>query len=176
MVNSQIRKGLGFHTTLAANYLAEGKIGDTITREKMTEIIKRSCNPNTRDGQLGLGNVRSAQNYVERQHGIIWDWVRAEQVWRCLADKDRLELARARASQGSRKIKRSNQAATCIDQSKLEKDDRDDLQLLTIQNSFAIKALSNTLKRRVLKSGRPIKTPDYEQLSRLITGDEEPTS
>ena len=73
---------MGIHASRAVERLKAGKPGDTNTREEMAEVIGRSCRPS----QLGYGNVLSAINRVEIDHGIVWRWDRGTRAWVCLDD------------------------------------------------------------------------------------------
>lgn len=96
---------MGIHASRAVERLKAGKPGDTITREEMAEVIGRSCRPS----QLGYGNVLSAINRVEIDHGIVWRWDRGTRAWVCLDDtaktgvlKDYIRIARKRVRRGIR--------------------------------------------------------------------------
>lgn len=115
MAIEHLTPGLGFHAALAVNRLKDGKPGDTVTRDEMSQVIQRSCSP----GTLGYGNVNSAIKHVLTKHGVAWKWSKPLQSWVCLDEAGKVEAANDCTSQARRRATKSIRYSVAVDPKQL---------------------------------------------------------
>ncbi len=113
------------HTSRAVDALKEGKPGDLISRDDMAKIIGRDCD----SGSNGYGNVRSAADHVRATFGVVWNWDKSAQAWRCLNDIEKSELSISGVKKARRTIGKSLKVAALVNEDALSDDQKKEHRL-----------------------------------------------
>ena len=154
---------MGIHASRAVEALKAGKPGDTVTREQMTEIIGRSCHPS----QLGYGNVNSAINRVEIDHGIVWRWDRGTKAWVCLDDTDKTGVLKDYIRIARKRVRRGIRVAGTVDIAKLSTEQKQE-HGLTLAAAGVMNLCSGTaFAKRLLTLDKP-REPEVGKLIELM--------
>lgn len=158
------RSGISIYTTRAFNRLAQGKPGDTITREEMGKVVGRDCAV----GAKGYGNVCSAISKCEREHGIVWRWIRSLSAWKCLQDSEKVGETTRGISSGVRKVNRALRVAAAVNTECLDDDTRREHSLnVAIAGAMRVMGHGGTRKKLEAKS-ESIAEPDVGKVLKLM--------
>lgn len=156
---------MGIHSSRAVDYLKTGTPGDTVTREKMAEIIGRPCGVNS----LGYGNVTSAIRHVEHQFRIVWRWCRDGKVWKCLDDSERVGVLQDDVRIARKRINRGIRAASTADVSKLSLERKRELGIAMAAAGVMSLCGGSSFAKRLEKISTPHE-PDASKLIELMNG------
>lgn len=156
------RSGMCVFTSRAIDAMKDGKPGDKIDRQKMTELVGRDCKPTGK----GYANVNSAINYV-RNRGVFWQWVRATKAWVCLAPNEIADETQRGVSKVHRTAGRVLKGAACCDVKKLTSDQKRQFDLATTRAALARTATSAAMGKR-LENVATLKTPTLEDLEKAF--------
>jgi hypothetical protein len=160
----RLHGGLSLHTTRAMNRLADGKPGDLITRDEMAGIIGRDCNP----GDKGYGNVGSAIRACIRERGVVWQWSRPDQAWKCLNPAECVGETTRGISGGFRKVNRALRVAATVNPEGLDNDTRREHSLnIAIAGAMRVMGHGGTRKKLEAKV-ETIAEPDVGKVLRLM--------
>lgn len=150
-------------TTMAVNHMKAGKPGDSVSRSQMAEIIGRRCECDTN----GYGNVNSAINHVESQHGIVWRWSKSEQAWICLGDAAKVGVVGDGLKRARKVAKRSLRVGATVDQTNLDDTQRRDHGLNMASAAMVTMSSSTAFRKRLGEVSKP-QEPDMQKLIELM--------
>jgi hypothetical protein len=142
---------MGPHTAKAVERLKTGQPGDALTRAQMADVIGRSCELHSN----GYGNVNSAINHVEREHGVIWRWDKGLQAWKCLHDHEKVGDASGKIKRSRKLAKRAIRVAAHTDASKLSDDQRREHNLNTAQAGLLYLFGGGPFRKRLKQAALP---------------------
>lgn len=156
---------MGIWTRRAIEFFKEGKHGDTITVDKMTEIVGRDC----RTGERGRPNVDSAIRNVIRNYGICWRWIRDVQAWKCLNDSERVEVIVNNNKRAYRASGRNLQVVVTVDETELSESERNNFLLATATAGVMRLCGSSQFRKKLADSnGAKLTEPDVGRLIELM--------
>lgn len=158
----RLNGGMCIYTTRAFNKLAEGNIGDIITRAEMENIIGRECGP----GSNGYGNVQTAIRAVENERGIVWRWRKEIAAYKCLSHAERVSESTHEIARGTRKIRRSLRVSASVDIAAIDEDTRRQ-HTLNCAIGGAMRVLGHGSTRKKLESAE-ISEPDVGRVLKLM--------
>jgi hypothetical protein len=152
-------------TRWAVEFLKNGQPGDTVTRQRMSEIVTRECSVHG----PGYGNVNSAIRHVEKVHGIVWRWCRERKAWACLTDPERVTETRSGLGRARRQTTRALHVATTVDAEKLDGNTRDEHRVNMATASMIHLCASGGFRKRLteIKDSR-LSQPDPRKLIDLM--------
>ena len=159
-----VRPGImGIYSSRAVDFLKAGNPGDTVTREKMAEIIGRSCDTN----QLGYGNVQSAIKHVETRYSIVWRWCKDAKSWKCLDDWERSGVTKETVRLSRKRIRRGLRVANTVDVSKLSTDQKREHGVTVAMAGVMSLCGGGNFAKRLEKIDEPLE-PDATKLIELM--------
>jgi len=154
---------MGIHATRAVEFLKHGKPGDTVTRERMADIIGRSCKPQ----EQGYGNVLSAINRVEVDFRVVWRWVRSIAAWKCLDDSERLGVTKDAKRGAVKKVRRGMRVAGTIDVASLSDEEKKEYGMVVAASGVMALCGGSGFVKRLEQVDKP-KEPDMGRLIELM--------
>lgn len=160
----RFRSGLCLHTSRAVDLLSTGKPGDKLTREQMAEKVGRDCSP---DG-TGYGNVQSAIRLCEREKGIVWRWIKADNCWRCLTPQECVNETSKCITGGFRRVSRGLRVAATVDPKRLDDETRREHSLNVTLAGFMRIAGHGSTRSKLATSSERLSEPDVGKVLALM--------
>lgn len=155
---------LQLHSARALSLFAKGKPGDTISVDKMTEVVGRDCSTKGK----GRANVTTAIKACERDRGIVWRWSRDIQAWLCLDNKQCVHESTRGISGGFRKVNRALRVAATVNPVGLDDDTRREHTLnIAIAGAMRVMGHGGTRKRLEPHADR-LSEPDIGKVLKLM--------
>jgi len=154
---------LHYSTAKAVDFFKHGKPGESVTRQRLAEIIQRTCTP----GSLGYGNVNSAIRHVEANFGIVWRWDTNRQAWVCLGPAECVGETKTQIRTAGRRIKRAVTVAKAVDVAALDDDTRREHNINVAISGMMLTAGSSSLRKQVAQKAE-LAQPDTKRLAALF--------
>jgi len=152
-------------TQKAVDILKEGKHGDTISEDEMRSKLAIDVAPQTK----GRSYVSRAVNTVIREHRVVWEWQRKERHWLCLDDHEKLQKAGQTQKQTNRKSLRALQISICVDEDRLDKEEKRMYRTIQLQSQVAHTMTSHGAQKKILSNGLDkLAAPDLPKLLDLM--------
>lgn len=155
---------MSVHTSRAVERLKDGKPGDTVSLEKMEEIVGRPCGNYT----AGRGNVQSAIRHVLRHHNVAWEWDRSIKGWRCLTSIDKLEVIPAKMKRARSHLRRGMAIINTADFNDLTAEQQRILRTHSVHAGTLLLFSNPKAIQKLEQAGFEIKRPDTQRLIELM--------
>ena len=156
---------MGIHASRAVERLKTGKPGDSINREQMADIISRPCHATS----PGYGNVQSAINRVEIDHGIVWRWDRGAQAWVCLTHSQKVGVLKDSVRTARKRVSRGLRVANTVDMRELTDEQKQECGLM-IATAGVMRLCGGSGFAKKLQAIEKPREPDTSKLLALMAG------
>ena len=112
--------GLGLKSSALVHRLKDGKIGDEVTDEELTEIIRLDTAP----GGKGYPYLQSALRHLEQSANKVWRRTKKEGRIRRMSDSECVDVTEGYLKHIARTARRARAVSSAIDYGVLSNEDR----------------------------------------------------
>lgn len=161
-------KALNTHSYKAVELLKSGKVGDSYSEKELSEVLGIVVAPGTE----GKRRVAKAITIVYRDHKVLWAWftdrensVRTLRACTPSEAMKALESERRRLTRGAMRMQRKS---LCLDESKLDSDDKSRYRAMQVQAVMTERTTKTTTLKKLIDNGHHLVAPDVPALIELM--------
>lgn len=155
---------LGVRAAALVKFLSTGKVGDTITDEKLSEVCGQSVSP----GEKGYASLQSAIRYVRVNHAMEWKRVPKANAIKCLNASETLEVGQSDLRQIRRKTKRSLQKLGTVKLKDLPQEERHAHTILSAQLGALHLCADVSTTKKLTARAEEITNPDAAKVLEMF--------
>lgn len=154
---------LGPTACLLVEKLKDGKPGESLTAEQLSQVCGRQVSP----GEKGNQSLKSAIDYCLDEFNVNWVWIRGEERIQCLTATETAENIPRKIKSIRRKAEKEAKKAATVKLSELDDASR---QKLLVNSALLGGIILFTDKKTIkkLESNGTCNTPDPKKLEELF--------
>lgn len=152
-----------YESQRAFELFSAGKVGDTISAEKMTEQINRDC-----WSGVGYSYVNGAIKRCLNECNILWTRDRVGKCYRCEGVDGVNKAQQFLIKQAQGRAKKSLTVALCAKTDDMNNDQRNQHNINTLVAGLVVTATSSPTRKKL--DGKTFSQPSTDDLMRIVTG------